>query len=618
MADTWRGNNTDDTSRRLRVIRVSDYVMDRIAREGVKHVFMVSGGSGMFLIESLGLHRDLAYVCNHHEQAVAMAADAYPRITGNLGVALVTSGPATTNALTGVMCSWTDSIPMLVVSGQAKSTMLIDDTGLRQRGFHEANITKIVESVTKYAVLVRDPKTIAYHMDKAIFLAKSGRPGPVWIDIPVDIQGAMVDPADLVVFDPVEEFPELGNSKPVPEVPKIVELLKASRRPVIIAGHGIRLAQCQHAFLELVDRTGIPVVTSRNAFDIIHHDHPNYAGFIGNYGQRAANFTVQNADLVLTLGSRMATTMVGYEGRLFAREAIRIMVDIDTNQIRHSFVSIDLPVVADLRDFFADVLPAVSSAALPNFSPWMDNIRHWFSIFPNVTPAMRAHNTFVNPYYFYEVLSEEMTAADTLVWDQGATYHCAAVAFKTRKGQFAFSADGFTPMGYGLPAAIGACFAAGKKRTVCVHGDGGLQMNVQELQTVWHHKLPIKLFVFSNEGYTSIKHTQTQFFNGHLVGSDPASGVSCPDTLKIAEGYGIPAARVSDHSDLREAIRAALSFDGPFVLDVTIDPMHPIEPRCKSERLPNGRMVSKPLEDMYPYLDRELFRREMIVRPVEE
>ena len=547
-----------------------------------------------------------------------MAADGYPRITGNLGVALVTTGPAGTNAITGLLCSWTDSMPVLVLSGQAKSTMLIDDTGLRQRGFHEANITKIVESVTKYAVTVRDPKMIAYHMDKAIFLAKNGRPGPVWIDIPIDIQGAMVDPAQFVKFDAAREFPGVGVARAVPEIERVVELLKAAKRPVIIAGHGIRLAHRQEAFLDLIDKTGIPVVTSRNAFDIIHHDHPRYAGFIGNYGQRAANFTVQNADLVLTLGSRMATTMVGYEGQLFAREATKIVVDIDPCQLRHSFVKIDLPVQADLKDFIDQLTPRLARETLSLHEEWMAKIRHWHEVFPNVLPSMRADQKYVNAYYFYEVLSEEMKADETLVWDQGAAYHCAAVAFKTRKGQFAFSADGFTPMGYGLPAAIGACFASGKKPIACVHGDGGLQMNVQELQTVWHHQLPIKLFVFNNQGYTSIKHTQTQFFNGHLVGSDPASGISCPDTLKIAAGYQLPAIRVENHSTMRQAIRQALDANGPFVVELVLDPMQPIEPRSKSERLPDGRMVSKPLEDMFPYMDRELLRKEMIVKPMAE
>jgi len=598
------------------MIRVSDYVIDLIVREGVKHVFMVSGGGGMFLIESLGLRKDIDFVCNHHEQAVAMAADAYGRVTGNLGVALVTTGPAGTNALTGLLCAWTDSVPLLVVSGQAKTTSLIGDTGLRQRGFHEANITKIVESVTKYAVTVLDPRQIAYHLKKAVFLAKEGRPGPVWIDIPLDVQGAVVDPAQLVQFERKKEFPDAVGRGAAAEIAQIVDCFKRARRPIIVAGHGIKLANRREAFLRLAQTANIPVVTSRNGFDIIHYAHPLCAGLIGNFGQRAANFSVQNADLLLSLGCRLATTAVGYEANLFARQAVKIVVDVDKNQLKHSAVRVDLSVHADLRTFIDKLQSALLSEALPDYGPWLDTIHNWREMFPNVPAAMRAQERYVNPYYFYEVLSEEMSASDTLVWDQGAAYHCAAVAFKTRQGQRAFSADGFTPMGYGLPAAIGACFAAGKSRVVCVHGDGGLQMNVQELQTVWHHQLPIKLFVFNNQGYTSIKHTQRQYFDGHLVGSDPASGLSCPDTLKIAAGFQLPSMRVENNAGLREAISTALASEGPFVVDVVLDPLQSIEPRIKSERLPDGRMVSKPLEDMYPYLDREVFYKEMIVPPV--
>jgi acetolactate synthase-1/2/3 large subunit len=598
------------------MIKVSDYVIDQVVREGVKHVFMVSGGGGMFLIESLGLRKDVEFVCNHHEQAVAMAADAYGRVTGNLGVALVTTGPAGTNALTGLMCAWTDSVPLLVLSGQAKTTSLIGDTGLRQRGFHEANITKIVAPVTKYAVTVLDPRQIAYHVRKAIFLAKEGRPGPVWVDIPLDVQGAAVDPAQLIPFEPEKEFPAPVGPAPAAEIAQIVDRLERARRPIILAGHGIKLANRKEAFLRLAETGKIPVVTSRNGFDIIQHDHPLCAGLIGNFGQRAANFAVQNADLLLCLGCRLAPTAVGYETDLFARQAVKIVVDVDKNQLKHAAIRVDLPVHADLRIFVDQLQSALKSEALPDFGPWLATIHHWREIFPNVPAAMRTQERYVNPYYFYEVLSEEMSAADTLVWDQGAAYHCAAVAFKTRQGQRAFSADGFTPMGYGLPAAIGACFASGKKRLVCVHGDGGLQLNVQELQTVWHHQLPIKLFVFSNQGYTSIKHTQRQYFNGHLVGSDPASGLSCPDTLKIAAGFRLPATRVENHTGLRAAIREALATEGPFVVDVVLDPLQPIEPRIKSERLPDGRMVSKPLEDMYPYLDREVFHKEMIIPPI--
>ena len=597
-------------------VRLSDWVIDRVAREGVGHVFMVSGGGAMFLIDALGRHPHLAHVSTHHEQAAAMAAEAYPRVAGGIGVALVTTGPAATNAVTGVACAWTDSIPLLVVSGQAKTTSLVGDTGLRQRGFHEVAITRIVAPITKYAACVMDPRDIGYHLEKAIFLARHGRPGPVWIDVPLDVQGALIDPARLRVFDAAREFPDALEHPPIPEVEEAARRLRASRRPVILAGHGIALAGLRREFLGLVERSGVPVATTRSAFDVIHHDHPLRAGFVGNFGQRAANFTVQNADFLLALGTRLAVTTVGYEADLFARGAFRIAVDIDPVQLAHATVPLHLPIRADLRDFLPRLAATLDGGPIPDFAPWLRRIRRWQRLFPNVTPAMRARKDFVSSYLFYSVLSEEMESADTLVWDQGASYHCAAVAFKVKPGQLAFSNEGFTPMGYGLPAAVGACFAQGKRRLVCVHGDGGLMLNVQELQTVRHHRLPIKLFVFNNQGYTSIKHTQQMFFEGRFVGVDPASGLSCPDIRRLAAGFDLPSLRIATHRGMRATIRKALALEGPVVVEVVLDPLQAIEPRVKSERLPDGRMVSRPLEDMWPYLDRETLRTEMIVPPI--
>jgi acetolactate synthase-1/2/3 large subunit len=600
------------------MIRGSDLVMDYIAAEGVEHVFLVSGGGGMYLLDSLGRRKDIAYVCTHHEQAAAISAEAYPRVRGGIGVALVTTGPAGTNALTGVGCAWTDSIPLLVVSGQARTTHLVGDRGLRQRGFHEANISKIAAPITKYAVCVLDPKTLAYHMEKAIFLAKSGRPGPVWVDVPLDVQGAMLDPKDLVHFDARKEYPELFDEKPVDGVAQVVQWLKAAKRPLFLAGHGVRLSGSAERFTRLVEAIRVPVVTSRSAFDVLHHDHPLRAGFIGTYGQRAANFAVQNSDLLIILGSRLAFILVGYETHLFAREAKKVAVDVDANQLKHALIPIDLPIVADVKRFLPELEAALAKETLPDYGPWVEKVQRWRGMFPNVTPAMHAEQGFVNAYVFYEVLSEELEPEDMMIWDQGAAFYCSSVAFKVKPGQRSFSNVGFTPMGYGLPAAVGACIANGKQRLACVHGEGGLMLNVQELQTIMHHRLPIKLFVFSNQGYTSIKHTQQQYFDGFFVGSDPSSGLTCPDMVKLAEGFGMPAMRVGTNDEVRAAIRKALDLDGPVLVDVTLDPLAPVEPRTKSERLPDGRMVSKPLEDMWPYLDRDLFRREMIAKPVGE
>jgi len=597
-------------------MRASDYIIERLEKEGVKHIFLVTGGGGMYLIDSVGRSKAIQYVPNHHEQACSMAAEAYARVSKNLGVALVTTGPAGTNAITGVGCAWTDSIPMLVLSGQAKTAHLIGNTGLRQKGFHEVTIAKIVEPITKYAVTITDPNTVVYHLEKALFLAKNGRPGPVWLDIPLDIQSAEIDVAASLQFDARKEYPELFARKEIREIQELMTLLKQAKRPIILAGHAITLTQSQKAFLDLVEKLKVPVITSRSAFDVIPHDNPYRAGFAGNFGQRAANFAMQNSDLFISVGSRLAVTLVGYEPHLFAREAKKVVIDIDQAQLDHSFLEIDLPIHADAKDFIEQMNKAADTVQLPAYTEWLNKIEHWKTIFPNVTDEMKQDEKFVSSYYFYEALSDEMKKEDILVWDQGAAYHCAAVAFKVKKDQVAFSNEGFTPMGYGLPASVGASFAAPGQEIVSVNGDGGLMLNLQELQTVFHYKLPMKIFIFNNDGYTSIKHTQQNFFNGFFVGVDTASDLSCPDWERVAHGFQMPFLKIENHSQMRDTIKKALAMQGPVIVEVMLDPLQVIQPRVKSERLPDGRMVSKPHEDMFPYLDREVLEREMIIKTV--
>lgn len=599
------------------MIRASDYIIQRLEKEGVKHIFLVTGGGGMYLIDSLGRNKHIRYVPNHHEQACAMAAEAYARVSKNLGVALVTTGPAGTNAITGVGCAWTDSIPMLVLSGQAKTAHLVGDSGLRQKGFHEVTIAKIVEPITKYAITITDPNTVVYHLEKALFLAKNGRPGPVWLDVPLDIQSADIDVEKSQQFDARKEFPELFEHEEINGIGELISLLKQAKRPVLLAGHAITLTQSQEAFLELVHKLKVPVVTTRSAFDVIPHEHPYRAGFAGNFGQRAANFAIQNSDLFISLGSRLAVTLVGYEPQLFAREAKKVVIDIDKAQLDHCFLNIDLPIQCNAKDFIPQMTEALNGVQLPDYSEWMKKIDHWKEIFPNVTPEMKDDEQYVSSYYFYEVLSEEMKKEDILVWDQGAAYHCAAVAFKVKPGQLAFSNEGFTPMGYGLPASVGAGFAAPGQEIISVNGDGGIMLNLQELQTVFHYKMPMKVFVFNNDGYTSIKHTQQNFFQGFFVGVDTASDLSCPDWSRIAAGFQMPYLKIANHKGMRDTIKQALAMQGPVLIEVMLDPLQVIQPRVKSERLPDGRMVSKPHEDMFPYLDREVLKREMIIKTID-
>lgn len=597
--------------------RLSDYVISRIEREGVKHVFMVSGGGGMYLIDSLGRNQNMKYICNHHEQASVMSAEGYQRITDGLGVALVTTGPAGTNALTGVLCAWNDSIPLLVLSGQSNSKYLIGNTGLRQRGVHEADITKIVSTVTKYAVTITDENMIHFHLEKALYLAKSGRPGPVWIDIPIDIQAKMIDPDKTKSFKPIGEFKEeitISNS----DIDEIISLLTVASRPIILAGHGIRLGHAINEFTQFIERHQIPVVTTKNAFDLIEDSHPLLAGRIGINGQRSGNFAIQNSDLVIALGSRLAFPSVGYATEYFARYAKIVAVDIDRQQLKHSNVRIDYPLCSDVKKFLNSLEDNINKSNLGDYTLWVNRCKTWRSSYPSVISEWKDDSGYVNPYYFFEILSEEMSSAEVLVTDQGASFYCSTVAFKVKNGQRAYTNGGFSPMGYGLPAAIGSCFALEQQNVICVHGEGGLEMNIQELQTVVHYNLPIKLFVFNNNGYLSIKHTQMAYFEGKFIGCDPGSGVSCPDVIKIAEAYGIKSSRIVDHKDIREKIRTAIGIDGPVIIEVVLDPMQPFLPKVTSERKQDGKMVSKPLEDMYPYLSRDEFNAQMIVQPVRE
>lgn len=599
------------------MIQLSDYVMKILAQNKVKHIFMLSGGGGMFLIDSLGRSKDIDYVCNHHEQAAVMSAEGYQRVTGNLGVALVTTGPAATNALTGVLCSWNDSIPLLVISGQANSNFLVGDTGLRQRGTHEVNITKIVESVTKYAVTITDANTIRYHLEKALWLAHNGRPGPVWLDIPINIQSKSIDEESLVPFSPEKE--DFIKTPIIDEVKlaEIADLLKKSKRPIIIAGNGIRLSKTEANFLSFVEKYKIPVVTTMNAFDLLYDNYEFLAGRIGTYGQRAGNFAVQNSDLVLAIGARLPFTTTGYETELFAREAKKIIVDIDAKQLEHSLINPDIRLLADCKEFIVK-LDEVLAGAKIDTEAWREKCAHWRRKYPAVLPELENQEQDVNPYYFCKVLSDVLSDNDIVVTDQGAAFYVPPVAFQLKKGQKVFTNGGFSPMGYGLPASIGACFANNKNRVICLHGDGGLELNIQELQTIIHYKLPIKLFVFNNQGYTSIRHTQTAYFQGFFVGCEASSGVTIPSIQKIAGAYGLPWVRIENHQDLGEKIKEAISQDGPMMIEIIMNPMQPIMPRVTTEKKEDGRLVSKPLEDMYPFLDRNEFNQEMIIKPVVE
>lgn len=601
------------------MIKVSDYVARRLADVGVRHVFMLTGGGAMHLNDSFGQEKRIQYVCCHHEQACAMAAEGYARTSGKLGVVNVTTGPGGTNAITGVLGQWLDSIPVLYVSGQVRYEMTVASTGfpLRQLGDQEADIVALVRPITKYAVMVTDPKTIRYHLDRAINLASTGRPGPVWLDIPLDVQAAMVDERSLVAYDAGVDSVSRDEAALRCQVGLVLERIRSAQRPAILAGAGIRLAGAADLFQRVVESLDVPVLAAWDAIDILPSDHPLYAGRPGTVGQRAANFIFQNADMLLCIGCRMNTRQIGYNQASVARAAFKISVDVDAAELAKWTFKPDLPICADARSFL-ELLDRVAQAAPPGLKqPWLDWCAERTRRYPPVTRAMLEDHGVVNPYAFCDALSDALTGDDVVVSSNGAACVVPIQSMRVKLGQRHVVNSGCAAMGYGLPAAIGACLANERRRIICLEGDGSIQLNIQELGTVVYHQLPIKTFVFSNGGYLSIRTTQKAFFQGRLVGEGPSSGVGLPDMARVAEAYGIRSMVIRNHSETSDCMHAALRHSGPVLCDVKMTPDQEIEPRVTSRRLAGGRMVSSPLEDMYPFLDRAEFISNMIIPPWE-
>ncbi|MFA6048902.1 MAG: thiamine pyrophosphate-binding protein [Candidatus Micrarchaeia archaeon] len=590
-------------------MKLSDYVIGFIEGLGATHAFMVVGGGMMHLAESLSRSKKIRYIPMHHEQAAAFAAEGYSRATGIIGVAFCTTGPGGTNMVTGTVSSWVDSIPVLNVSGQASSKKLIGNSGMRQVGVQEADIVSIVRPITKYAVTVANENDIKYHLEKAAYLACNGRPGPVWIDIPLDIQAKEVNPTALRRFDPDAEFPKIRGESDVEEsARKIVEILKKSKRPLFIIGQGIRLAGAAKEFVQLAEQLRVPAVVSKNAYDIIPYGSPIQVGMGGINGQRPANFAIQAADSVIVLGCRLSLPFIGYDGDKFAPKAEKVLVDIDKGQLDHATVPAELKINCDVHEL-VNKLAGMTSGPLSDTSGWLGRCQAWKSRYPGVLADWENLQTCVNSYDFVKYVADNSPDDAFFVTDQGASFYSPTQAMQLRKNQRFFTNGGIAAMGYGLPAAIGACFAINRS-LICIHGDGGLQLNIQELQTIIHNKLPVKLFVFNNQGYLSIKHTQMAYFGGHFVGADPSSGLSCPDIIKIAQAYGFKTDRIANSLELREKLGGILKSEGPIVVEVMLDPLQQFIPKVQSEKKPDGTMVSKPLDDMYPYLDRETYANE--------
>ncbi|MCE5336659.1 MAG: thiamine pyrophosphate-binding protein [Desulfobacteraceae bacterium] len=597
------------------MVKLSDYVANRIAGEGVKHVFMLAGGGSMHLVDSFGRCPDLAYVCNLHEQACSIAADAYGQYTNNLGVALVTTGPGGTNAVTGLAGAWLDSTPCMFISGQVKRADLMAGRGVRQMGFQELDIVRVVNSLTKYAVTVTDPLTIRYHMDKALHLARTGRPGPVWIDIPLDVQSSFIDETALEGFTP-EEDPDAGAKKARLEdqVRAALAYLAESRRPVILAGNGVRLAKALGEFHDLIEKLQIPVLTTWKAADFLPEDHPLYVGRPGAIGQRAANFAQQTADWILVIGARLDLGQTGYNHRNFARGARKVIVDADEAEIRKMDMDIEVPICADARDALREFIRQASGMVRPDRARWWERCREWKARYPVMLPEYWKEKNGVSTYVLVDILSDEMTPEDLLV--PGSSGTCSEVtmqAFRVKPGLRVFNTQGLGSMGFGISASIGGCIASGGKRTVCVDGDGGFQMNIQELETIRRLNLPIKFFILNNRGYGSIQATQKNYFGGFFVGSSAESGMTLPDIRRVAGAFGLKTAIIRNHRNIRNRVREILQAEGPVVCDVIISPNQTTAPRISTVKNEDGTMTSRPLEDMWPFLDRDELQENLLV-----
>ena len=604
--------------------KLSDYVIRFIADQGVKHVFLVTGGGAMHLNESLGRCRDIEPVCNSHEQASAIGAENYGKATNNLGVALVTTGPGGTNAVTGVAGAWLDSTPCLFVSGQVKRPDRMFDSagnplGMRQLGVQEVDIVSIVKPITKYAVTVLDPQTIRYHLEKAVYLARTGRPGPVWIDIPLDVQASPIEPETLAGFDAAELPAPLSDPGFEEQVEQIIGRLNRAERPLLFAGNGIRLGRAEREFAELTRILKIPVVATWCAADLIASDDPLYVGRPGGVASRGSNFALQNCDFLLTIGVRLDFAITGYAPEKLARGAHKVMVDIDAAELAKLGPHIHTAVRADAGVFLRAMLERQERIEPKDRTAWDDRCADWKTRYPVVTNEHRTPSGPVSIYHLAEVIGCESKPTDRMVsGTAGSAIEIFLLACPARTGQRIYHTAALGSMGFAIPGSIAVCLAGGRERTICVDGDGGFQFNIQELETIARLNLPIKFFVLNNNGYASIRASQSNYFGEASIGCDDRTGLTVPDISKVAAAYGLPTAVIADQSNLCEDVRRVLNTPGPVVCDVRVIPDESRAPRLSSVQRADGSFVSKPLEDLWPFLEREEFLANMIVPPLAE
>ena len=596
-------------------MRAVDYVIEYIWKElKVNMIFTVTGGGAMFLDDAIAKCENIQAICNHHEQASAMAALGFAKYSNNIGVVCVTSGCGGTNALTGILDAYQDNTPLLILSGQVKlkETSCSYDIPLRQFGVQEVDIVSIVKPITKYAVTIVNADEIVYHLQKAVYLARNGRPGPVWIDIPLDIQATEIDISKCKRFNHLEIVQDTYCNAEL--IASVLQSLEKAKRPIVIAGNGVRLADCVDKFRAIIKQWGIvPVTTSYLGIDLLAHDEDQFIGRLGIKGDRAGNFAVQNADFILVLGCRLSVALTGFEYELIAREATIVVVDIDKNEHQKPTVAIDMFIHADLKDFLNEVAHRHIELYC---NDWLQTCLYWKSKW-SVFAEKHKPSHLINKYEFIKSLSHNLGNNSIVVSDAGSAYYVTSQALYLTGQQRYITSGAQADMGFTLPACIGVCLAKNGE-VIGITGDGSLQMNIQELQTIVYHHLPIKLFVWNNNGYLSIRTTQDKFFNGRRIGTDKESGVSFPNLQKIAQAYGIAYCRVNSVDILNSTIANVLKKDEAIICEVICPENQEIIPNVSSLKRDDGTMVSKPLEDMYPYLERDEFYTQMLIKPLDE
>jgi acetolactate synthase I/II/III large subunit len=588
--------------------RVADIVASFLVEKGIKDIFTLTGGGAMFLNDGIASNDNINVICNHHEQACAMGAVAYAKYKNGLSTAMLTTGCGATNAITGLLDAWQDNTPVIFISGQIKrkETSRNAQTSLRQFGVQEADIISIVESLTKYSVMVNEPREILYHLEKAAHLAMAGRPGPVWIDIPLDVQGFSIDVDELECFTP-----EVEATQEIEGIEQFIEMYEQAERPIILAGNGVRLSSSVDKLREFASKNNIPCVVSYLAADYFEQDNPNYVGRLGIKGDRAGNFAVQNSDLIISLGSRLSVCLTGFEYELFARDSKLVVIDIDEDEHKKDTVSIDQFIHADVGGFLSNIESKVTPKAL---GYWQEKCVYWKNKWPVYQEGYDTNT--VNMYEFTKTLSELASEDAIVVSDAGSSYYVTSQSFTLNSNRQRYITSGAqADMGFTLPAAIGACIAANKP-VVGITGDGSFQLNIQELQTIKHYNLPVKLIVWNNNGYLSIRATQDKFFDGRRIGTDSESGVSFPEVEKIANAYELPYVKINNVGELKGKLSGVLLASGPVICEVICPENQEIIPTVSAVRNKDGSMTSKPIEDMYPFLDRDEFLSEMIIKPI--